>query len=107
MNTPRLRRGGGDSFPENLCFYLYWYSYIVYFVCDSASEFGAMGSTFFLGFSCPNLLLVFLNLLFLGTNLYHIFLASVGTFSVFIFHFSVPYFGLACDHGNSFLCLEE
>ena len=25
--------------------YLYWYSYVVYFVCDSASEFGAMGST--------------------------------------------------------------
>ena len=23
----------------------------------------------------------------------------------FIFYFSVPYFGLACDHGNSFLCL--
>ena len=21
--------------------------------------------------------------------------------------FSVPYFGLACDHGNSFLCVEE
>ena len=34
-------------------FYLYWYSYIVYFVCDSASEFGAMGSTSFLGFSSP------------------------------------------------------
>ena len=28
-------------------FYPYWYSYIVYFVCDSASEFGAMGSTSF------------------------------------------------------------
>ena len=26
-----------------------------------------------------------------------------------IFHLliSVPYFGLACGHGNSFLCLEE
>ena len=36
-----------------LFFYLYWYSYIVYFVCDSASEFGAMGSTSFLGFSSP------------------------------------------------------
>ena len=31
----------------------------VYFVCDSASEFGAKGSTSFLGFSYPNLLLVF------------------------------------------------
>ena len=39
-----------------------------------------MGSTSFLGFSYPNLLLVFLNLLFFR-NLYHIFVASVGTFS--------------------------
>ena len=68
-----------------------------------------MGSTSFLGFSYPNLLLVFVNLLFFR-NLYHIFLASVGTFSgsfLFYRHFSVPYFGLACDDGNSFLCLEE
>ena len=39
-----------------------------------------MGSTSFLGFSYPNLFLVFLNLLFFR-NLYHIFVASVGTFS--------------------------
>ena len=39
-----------------------------------------MGSTSFLGFSYSNLLLVFLNLLFFR-NLYHIFVASVGTFS--------------------------
>ena len=57
-----------------------------------------MGSTSILGFSYPNLLLVFLNLLFLR-NLYHIFLAaSIGTlpgsFS-FYRYFSVPYFGLA------------
>ena len=40
-----------------------------------------MGSTFFLGFSYPNLLLVFLKLLFLGTCI--IFLSQVlhGTFS--------------------------
>ena len=24
-----------------------------------------------------------------------------------LFYFSVPYFGLACDYENSFLCLEE
>ena len=68
-----------------------------------------MGSTSFLGFSYPNLLLVFLNLLFFR-NLYHIFLASVGTFSgsfLFYRYFSIPYFGLACDDGNSFLCVEE
>ena len=57
-----------------------------------------MGSTSFLGFSYPNLLLVFLNLLFFR-NLYHIFLAaSVGTSSgsfLFYRYFSVPYFGLA------------
>ena len=69
-----------------------------------------MGSTYFLGFSCPNLLLIFLNLLFSGTCI--IFLSQVlGLFLFFVFvifrYFSVPYFGLACDHGNSFLCLEE
>ena len=79
MNTPRLRRGGGIA-SSSFIFYLYWYSCIVYFVCDSASEFGAMGSTSFLGFSYPNLLLVFSEPV-IFRNLYHIFLASVGTFS--------------------------
>ena len=69
-----------------------------------------MGSTSFLGFPYPDLLLVFLNLLFLGTCI--IFFSQVLDFPwVFLFYFyryfSVPYFGLACDHGNSFLCLEE
>ena len=50
-----------------------------------------MGSTSFLGFSYPYLLLVFLNLLFLGTNLYHIFVASVGTFSGSFFIFFVVF----------------
>ena len=38
------------------------------------------------------------------------FFRKCWTFSgsfLFLFYFSVPYFGLACDHGNSFLCLEE
>ena len=75
MNAPQLRRGGGIA-SSSFVFYLYWYySYIRYFVCDSASEFGAMGSTSFLGFSYPNPLLVFLNLLFLGTCI--IFLSQV------------------------------
>ena len=107
MNTPRLRRGGGIASPSFI-FYLYWYSYIGYFVCDSASEFGAMGSTSFWGFSYPNLLLVFPNLLLLGTRI--IFLSQVLGLSLGLFffrYFSVPYFGLACDHGNSFLCPEE
>ena len=66
-----------------------------------------MGSTSFLGFSCANLLLVFLNLLFLGTCF--IFFRKCWGFSLslFYFYFFVPYFGLACDHGNSLLCLEE
>ena len=56
-----------------------------------------------------NLLLVFLNLLFLGT--YIIFFSqalglSLGLF-YFILFFCTLYFGLACDDGNSFLCLEE
>ena len=62
----------------------------------------------FVGFSYPNLLLVFLNLLFLGTCI--IFFSQVLNFLWVFFYFyrifSVPYFGLACDHGNSFLCLE-
>ena len=79
MNTPRLRRGGGIA-SSSFVFYPYWYFYIGYFVCDSASEFGAMGSTSFLGFSYPNLLLVFSEPV-VFRNLYHIFIASVGTFS--------------------------
>ena len=48
-----------------------------------------MGSTPFLGFSYPNLFIVFLNLLFFR-NLYHIFLAaSVGTLSGSFFHLIV------------------
>ena len=70
-----------------------------------------MGSTSFLGIFCPNLLVFSEPVIF--RNLYHIFLASVGTFSgsFFIYFyfilFYVPYFGLACDHGNSSFCLEE
>ena len=56
----KSHRGGGIASSSFYFFYLYWYySCIVFFVCDSASESGAMGSTFFLGFSYPNLLLVF------------------------------------------------
>ena len=82
MNAPRLRRGGGIA-SSSFVFYLYWYSYIGYFACESASEFGAMGSTSFLGFSYPNMLLVFLNLLFLGTCI--ILLSQVLGLSLFFF----------------------
>ena len=58
---------------------------MVYFVCDSASEFGAMGSTSFLGFSCPNLLIVFLNMLLLGTCI--IFFSEVLGLSLGLFYF--------------------
>ena len=54
-----------------------------------------MGSTSFLRFSYPNLLLVFSEPV-LFRNLYHIFLANVGTFSgsfLSYFYFYVPYFG--------------
>ena len=72
---------------SSFVFYLYGYSYIGYFVCDSASEFGAMGSTSFLGFSYPNLLLVFLSVLFLGTCI--IFFSQVLGLSLglFLFYF--------------------
>ena len=54
-----------------------------------------MGSTSFLGFSFPNLLLVFSEPV-IFRNLCYIFLASVGTFSgsfLFYFYFSVPFLG--------------
>ena len=79
--------GGGIASSSFIFFFhLYWYSYIiVYSVCDSASEFGAMGSTSFLGFSYTNLLLVFLNLLFFRNFLiYFVFLpVSVFLYSIF------------------------
>ena len=65
-----------------------------------------MGSTSFRGFSCPNLLFIFPKLLFLRTC-YFFFRECWDFLWVFILFFSVPYFGLACDHGNSFLCLDE
>ena len=55
------------------------------FCCDSASEFGAMDSTSFLGFSCPNLLLLFPNLLFLGTFI--VFFSEVLGLSLGLFCF--------------------
>ena len=72
-----------------------------------------MGSTSFWGFSYPNLLLDLFTFSepVIFRNLYHIsrkcwdFLWVF--FISFLFYFSVPYFGLACDHGNSFICLEE
>ena len=71
-----------------------------------------MGSTSFLEFQfcCPNMLLVFSELLFLETCIIlfsQVLGLSPGLFILFYFSVSVPYFGLACDHGNSFLCLEE
>ena len=58
-----------------------------------------MGSTSFLGFSYPNLLLVISEPV-IFRNLYHIFLVNVGTFSgsflFYLYFISVPYFGLAC-----------
>ena len=58
-------------------------------------------------------MLVFLNLLFLGTCTIYLYIlssqvVSVGTFSgSFILFYFCIYFGLACDQGNQFLCLEE
>ena len=40
-------------------------------------------------------------------NLLHRFLRVFALSLGLYFIFPVPYFGLACDHGNSFLFLEE
>ena len=79
------------------------YQLIVYFVCDSASELERWALLPFLSFPA---LFVFLNLCYCLEPVPYFF-ACVGTFSGSFLFFSVPYFGLACDHRNSFLCLEE
>ena len=53
MNTPRLRRGGGIASSSFFFFFTCIGIYVGYFVCDSASEFGAMGSTSFFGVFLP------------------------------------------------------
>ena len=69
------------------------------------------GLYFLLGdFPTLTCFLFFLNLLFLETCT--IFFSqvlglSLGLFILSLYYFSVIFFGLACDHGNSFLCLEE
>ena len=87
VNLFNFSKGGGGiaSSAFILFLHLYRYSYIVYFVYDSASEFRAMGSTSFLGFSYPNLLFVFLNLLFFrNLFMYYIFLpVLVSLYSIF------------------------
>ena len=62
-NRPKGGRIASSSFISFFYLLCWYYSYIVYFVCAPASEFGAMGSTSFLGFSYLNLLLVFLKIL--------------------------------------------
>ena len=55
MNTPRLRRGGGIASSSFILFFtcIGIPIYVVYFVCDLTSEFGAMGSTSFFGVFLP------------------------------------------------------
>ena len=103
-------RGGGiasSSFILFLPVLVFLYTYYILFVTQLPSlERWALLP--FFGFSYPNLLLVFLNLLFLGTCTicFSQVLDFLWVFFI-LFYFSVPYFGLACDYGNSFLCLEE
>ena len=65
-----------------------------------------MGSTSFLGFSYPYLLLVFLNLLFLRTCI--IFFSQVllglclGLFFILSLFFCTLFWVIDCDDGNSF-----
>ena len=70
-----------------------------------------MGYTSFLVFSCPNLLIFCFPELFFFWNCYlvHVFRESCDFLFLWVFLviFSVPYFGLASDHGNSFPYLLE
>ena len=63
--------------------FLYTKYVVRHFVCDSAAEFGAMGSTSFVGFSYPNLLLVFSEPVILGTCI--IFFSQVLGLSLGLF----------------------
>ena len=56
------------------------------------------------------------NFLYSGLYIYRLYCIKVDgiiiivyiyVYAFILFYFSVPYFGLARDHGNSFLCLEE
>ena len=81
MNTPRLRRGGIAS--SSFVFYLYGYSYRDILFVTQLPSLERWALLPFLGFSYPNLLLVFLNLLFLGTCI--IFLSQVLGLSLGLF----------------------
>ena len=110
MNTPRLRRGGGIASSSFILFFtcIGIPIYVVFLFVTQLPSLERWALLPFLGFSYPNLLLVFLNLLFLGTCIicFSQVLDFLWVFFI-LFYFSVPYFGLAYDHGNSFLCLEE
>ena len=65
-----------------------------------------MSSTSFLGFASPNLLLLSELVTFKEPVTY--FFRQIWDFlCVFHLFIYVPYFGFACGHGNSFLCVEE
>ena len=65
-----------------------------------------MDSTSFLGFSSPNF---FFRNFYFEEPVYYFSRKCWDFLWVFfiLFYFSVHYFGLVCDHGNSFLCLDE
>ena len=62
-----IQKNGFDLTACLFCFYFCFLSRICLVGEKPDKELPGMGSTSFLGFSYPNLLLVFLNLLFLGT----------------------------------------
>ena len=65
-----------------------------------------MGLYFLFGVFLPYTASCFSELV-LFRNLLHIFSRVLGLSLGLNLIFSVPHFGLACDHGHSFLCLEE
>ena len=90
-------------------FYLYWYPYCyftVHFVLTQLPSWSdglySLLGVFLPYASCFSEFAIFRNLLPVAYFSRVLLGLSLG-----LFIFSVPYFGLACDHGNSFLCLEE
>ena len=109
MNTPRLRREGRIASSSSFIFTCSG-TPLVYFVCDSASELERWALLPLWVFPALTCFLFFWTYIYIYIdididiatfrNLLHISSRVLGLSLGLYFIFSVPYFGLACNHGN-------
>ena len=105
MNTPQLRRGGGIASSSNLVLLVLALRGVhILFVTQLPSW--SDGLYLLFGVFLPQYASYFSQLVIFRNPL-HVFSQVLGLSLCLFLYFSVPYFGLACDHGNSSLCLEE